>query len=416
MDTANNNCIRSAPRQAVPRKPQKPQKLKASCDFCAMSKVKCDRGQPQCLRCIRNEVACHYSESRRIGKARRIFGATGPGSKQSNFPTQEAWGQQAVQEGCTRTHDSSESPDYSISVDEFDEDAMMFIHEADLTANISAMPSHLDLVKHRERSDNRQSTSLDDMNFLTSQFPDFMQEICEGQAPQTMEIGGNTQNNSNSQLHLSSSFSTGEPRVCNSVGTTYKAKTDCMELACMTIKSLHMPAEPCALSNDDAKNADIFRSIDSTLKTSRSARETVGQILACPCACSWNLLYLLVLITRQLIGTYSALLEQQLSTPTPSLSSSSSAQESTASSAETRSTVFDITMTIGGYVLDGESKMKVIAQVIRSQIDDTAELIDSLASRSAEIEKTVEEPAALCWAGLIESLQLCRERALHSCA
>jgi hypothetical protein len=73
-------------------------------------------------------------------------------------------------------------------------------------------------------------------------------------------------------------------------------------------------------------------------------------------------------------------------------------------------------MTIGGYVLDGESKMKVIAQVIRSQIDDTAELIDSLASRSAEIEKTVEEPAALCWAGLIESLQLCRERALRSCA
>jgi hypothetical protein len=69
-------------------------------------------------------------------------------------------------------------------------------------------------------------------------------------------------------------------------------------------------------------------------------------------------------------------------------------------------------MTIGGYVLDGESKMKVIAQVIRSQIDDMGELIDSLASRSAE--SITEEPAALCWAGLIESLQLCRERALQA--
>jgi hypothetical protein len=356
---------------------------------------------------------CHYSESRRIGKARRIFGATGPGSKQSNFPTQETWSQQAGQKGRTMTHDSSESPDYSISVDEFDEDAMMFIHEADLTSNISTMPTHLDLMRQRERSVNRQNTSLDDMNFLTSQFPDFMQEICEGQAPQTMEIGENNHINSNSQLLLSPDFSSaGEPRVCNGVGTTYKTSRDCMELACMTIKSLHMPSEPCALSKDDAKNADIFRSIDSTLKTSRSARETVGQILACPCACSWNLLYLLVLITRQIIGTYSSLLEQQFSTPTPSLSSSSSAQESAASSTETRSNVFDITMTIGGYVLDGESKMKVIAQVIRSQIDDMGELIDSLASRSAE--SITEEPAALCWAGLIESLQLCRERALQA--
>ncbi|KAM0199226.1 hypothetical protein ACHAQI_012161 [Fusarium lateritium] len=406
MDTANNNCIRSASRQTVPRKPQK---LKASCDFCAMSKVKCDRGQPQCLRCIRNEVECHYSESRRIGKARRIFGATGPGSKQSNFPTQETWGQQ-VQESRTMTHDSSESPDYSISMDEFDEDAMMFIHETDLTSNISTMPSHMDLMKQRERSVNRQSTSLDDMNFLTSQFPDFMQEMCEDQAPQTMEVGENNHINTNPQLLLSPSFSSAvEPRVCNGFGTTHKAKRDCMELACMTIKSLHMPAEPCALSNDDAKNADIFRSIDSTLKTSRSARETIGQILACPCACSWSLLYLLVLIARQLIGNYSALLEQQLSTPTPSLSS-----ESAASSNETRSNVFDITMTIGGYELDGESKMKVLAQVIRSQIDDMGELIDSLASRSAESTSPAEEPAALCWAGLIESLQLCRERALQS--
>ncbi|RGP80703.1 transcription factor aflr [Fusarium longipes] len=414
MASANNNRTSSTPRQAMPRKPQKPLKLKASCDFCAMSKVKCDRGQPQCLRCIRNEVVCHYSESRRIGKARRIFGTTGSGSKQHSISTQEPWSQQSVQQGHMM-HDTTESPDYPISVDEFDEETMVFMHESNMTSDISTMPSYLDLMKESDRSPNRQNASLDDMDFLTSQFPEFMQGIFEGQALQTMENEGTIHVNPNSQLPLSPSCPPeGHPRVCNGAGTTYKSKKDCMELACMTIKTLHMPAEPCVLSNDDAKNADIFRSIDSTLKASRSARETVGQILACPCACSWNLLYLLVLITRQLIGTYSSLLEHQLSTPTSSLSSASSTKELVTSSTEARSKVFDITMTIGGYVLDGESKMKVITQVIRSQLDDMGGLINSLASRSAET--TIEEPAALCWKGLIDSLQRCRERALESAA
>lgn len=404
MDTANSNCIHSAPRQAVPRKRQK---LKASCDFCAMSKVKCDRGQPQCLRCIRNEVTCHYSESRRIGRAHRMS-TTEPSSERFNFPSQGSWNQHVAQEAIRMTHDPSESPGYSRSGDEFDENSMVFINEADLTSDISTMPPQLDAMKQRETS-----TQLDDMHFLTSQFPDFMQEICGSQAPQALDLGGNIQINSSPQLLLPPSVSSAEElRVCNSVVTTCKTKRDCMELACMTIKSLHMPAEPCALSNDDAKNEAMFRSIDSTLKRSRSARETVQQILACPCAYSWDLLYLLLFIARQLIGTYSTLLEQHFPTPASPSSSSCSAQESAASSAETGSNVFDITMTIGGYVLDGESKIKVIVQVIRSQIDSMGSLIETLESRSTET--AVQEPAALCWAGLIESLRLCRERALQS--
>ncbi|KAM0545990.1 hypothetical protein ACHAPJ_011102 [Fusarium lateritium] len=409
MNTVDNDCICSAPYTAAPRKAKK---LKASCDFCAMSKVKCDRGQPQCLRCIRNDVVCHYSESRRIGKARRIYGATGPGSKQVSASTQETWNHQSVDERPSATHDSSESPEYSMSVDEFDEDAMMFGREADLTSNIPTSPSRRDIMKQRGKDMVRQETSLDDMAFLTSQFPDFMQGICLDQVPRMTEMEQNPQNN-HKFFPLPDLTSAGDFTLCRDTDSIHNAKRDCMELACTTIKTLHMPAENCSLSNDDAKNAEISRSIDSTLKTNRWARETMMQILACPCACNWNLLFLLVLIARQLIGTYSALLKQQLSTPTPSLSASSM-KDSVASSGETRSSVFDVTMTIGGYVLDGEARIKAITQVIRSQIEDTEELIDALGSRSAE--SVAEEPVAMCWVGLVDSLRLCREKALQSAA
>ncbi|KAK8105013.1 hypothetical protein PG999_008372 [Apiospora kogelbergensis] len=48
------------------------QDLKVTCDFCALSKVKCDRGRPRCQKCIRSDLDCHYSKKRRISKARQL--------------------------------------------------------------------------------------------------------------------------------------------------------------------------------------------------------------------------------------------------------------------------------------------------------------------------------------------------------
>ncbi|KAI2602289.1 hypothetical protein GGR54DRAFT_645153 [Hypoxylon sp. NC1633] len=50
--------------------PQQP-RLRASCDFCGSSKVKCDRGHPNCGRCIALGLACIYGVSRKTGKSQR---------------------------------------------------------------------------------------------------------------------------------------------------------------------------------------------------------------------------------------------------------------------------------------------------------------------------------------------------------
>lgn len=46
-------------------------KLRSSCDSCGQAKIKCDRGQPTCGRCVAQGVACVYGVSRKAGKPPR---------------------------------------------------------------------------------------------------------------------------------------------------------------------------------------------------------------------------------------------------------------------------------------------------------------------------------------------------------
>ncbi|KAL7623784.1 hypothetical protein AAE478_005337 [Parahypoxylon ruwenzoriense] len=57
----------SGDTQRVPRQP----KLRASCDACGAAKLKCDRGQPECGRCVSYGISCLYGISRKKGKPPR---------------------------------------------------------------------------------------------------------------------------------------------------------------------------------------------------------------------------------------------------------------------------------------------------------------------------------------------------------
>ena len=51
----------------LPRQP----KLRSSCDGCGAAKVKCDRGLPECGRCLSLDLRCIYGVSRKMGKPPR---------------------------------------------------------------------------------------------------------------------------------------------------------------------------------------------------------------------------------------------------------------------------------------------------------------------------------------------------------
>ncbi|KAL6405872.1 hypothetical protein AUP68_11012 [Ilyonectria robusta] len=54
-----------------PKRPGQP-KLRTSCDQCGAAKVKCDRGQPECGRCVFHGRTCVYGVSRKMGKPPRV--------------------------------------------------------------------------------------------------------------------------------------------------------------------------------------------------------------------------------------------------------------------------------------------------------------------------------------------------------
>ena len=58
---------------APPKTPQalRQPKLRSSCDRCGAAKLKCDRGRPQCGRCIPLGLECVYGVSRKMGKPAR---------------------------------------------------------------------------------------------------------------------------------------------------------------------------------------------------------------------------------------------------------------------------------------------------------------------------------------------------------
>ncbi|KAH6654443.1 hypothetical protein BKA67DRAFT_279309 [Truncatella angustata] len=88
----------------------KKKKLKASCDFCAISKVKCDRGQPQCRRCVRSELTCPYSESRRVGKARLMYSMNSTSSNDSSPAMDDNFNPRSDGENCTTGASAAAAP------------------------------------------------------------------------------------------------------------------------------------------------------------------------------------------------------------------------------------------------------------------------------------------------------------------
>jgi hypothetical protein len=53
-------------------------RLRKTCDACQTIKTRCSRDKPTCVRCQSQNISCHYSVSRRIGRPRRLVPPPSP--------------------------------------------------------------------------------------------------------------------------------------------------------------------------------------------------------------------------------------------------------------------------------------------------------------------------------------------------
>lgn len=392
--------------------PRKSKKLKASCDFCAISKVKCDRGQPHCQRCVRNEVECHYSESRRIGKARRLYDAFGPTMKDVSSttsltslscPDDQQWHRRSGSETPSSLDnqvlvDAADPSIFDAAPDgseyRWSEPPMCFM-EGSMTMPPFGAANTLQIPPPSLSSSSTSSSPSCGAAYSTSSFssPDLLQGITSDYSQLKDVPGMDLGMISTAQVRqfLSTSSGAGEPGGC-------------MRRACAALESLHVPAEQCSLPGASlAPVITTMGGLDAMLKANRAAIDTVLQILDCPCSHGWNISFLVMLIAHQTMDSYWTLLKQQLSSPSTSFPDD--AEGGTSS-------FFDVPLAIGGYILSGEARAQVITQVLRSQIEGMGGLIDVLAARNGS--RGADNPTGAFQSAFLHALQTSRARALQA--
>ncbi|KAJ5948881.1 hypothetical protein N7454_002188 [Penicillium verhagenii] len=370
-------------------------KLKASCDFCALTKVKCDQTRPQCLRCMKSGVVCHYSETRRIGKARQLYAASRNRSKSPNM--QGTWRQQnsntqqqAMIDLSTMTphrmsnnrpsHDRGGSSDYTMSMNLFD-NFLSQDHE----------PSNPLFKQTGDRRPATYAMGYDGVGpFPSPESPHSLLKNLDGTEEMEMENMDYIQDFELGDDDTWGSTALGMPAASNHPG-------DCIMRAHSVLQTLHVSKEACACSN--GQTTTPVRTLDAALKDNRMAMDTVHEILECPCANGMNVALLLLMTTHQVMESYRAILVQQ---------SNPSSQRSAPG---VDLPLYDIPLTIGGYLLDNEMRTKVILQVIRSEVEKMGTVFNTFAQYAEGVSK---QPENAVLATYIQGLKVTSDEVLQS--
>ncbi|KAE8356310.1 hypothetical protein BDV28DRAFT_127452 [Aspergillus coremiiformis] len=170
--------------------------------------------------------------------------------------------------------------------------------------------------------------------------------------------------------------------------------------ATTVLQVVHDPRTSCMRAESPPRT--LRQTLDTTLDESRTAIETVREILDCPCARSIRVAIILVLITQQVMESYRTILTEHRSTPAAQCEKSLSGLNLSTS---------DIPMAIGRYHLDEEIRAKVIVQVLGCEMERIGSVLDILARYAKGMAQRPEE---LVLGSYIGSLQASRQDLLKS--
>ncbi|KAH8728295.1 hypothetical protein GQ44DRAFT_702104 [Phaeosphaeriaceae sp. PMI808] len=317
----------SAPKPSLDKE-RKP-KLRASCDACAASKVKCDKQHPICGRCSANRSQCIYGISRKHGKPGRTRKRNRDGT-----PFIKGSKRHAPDGGDFRKFRIQPEPPVLRPLREFSETS------SNWSSHWSSTPGtpnfEYEMTPEPFYMDATDLAFMDDMPLSNAQLtPELIQSIepepsfrdpfikQQPTQPNTPDIstlghyvGGDAVNPMDYTLHNSNlspysinsvSPSPQSPRS-NGTNTWHSTHVNnspssshcCYTLAYSTLYSLH------TIGSDtiDAYPGMECKDIDSILSTTRHAIQSVIQLLSCPCASDPHLAMLYSSITIKVLSWY----------------------------------------------------------------------------------------------------------------
>ncbi|KAE8395480.1 hypothetical protein BDV23DRAFT_178533 [Aspergillus alliaceus] len=373
----------------------RPIKLRASCDFCALSKVRCDRGQPQCLRCIKSGICCNYSESRRIGKAWQLCSSrsNSPVVQGTPLPKHQLISQPPLRRGTDHrdsrarsTSDSEKPRNYAYQQSDYSM-PLGFFHSPPYAVPEITTPS-VYTTAHNESHPNAEEAVVP--VFLSHGSAD----MASSNLPRTAEAEtSDMREGCPLNLPRSPSWDAMLHGPTMGIGDT----GDCIKRATTALQLVNDPRTSCLRS--ETPSPSPMQALDATLDDSRTAMDTVREILDCPCAQSIQVALLLVLIVQQVMESYQTLLMQQHGAPPEQspLANSLSA--------------FDTPLAIGRYLLDHDLRSKIIIQVLWSEVEKIGQVLDTLAQYAQNMAHRSDE---LVLGTYISTLQASRKHVLQS--
>lgn len=347
------------------------QDLKVTCDFCALSKVKCDRGRPRCQKCIRSDLDCHYSKKRRISKARQLcadLGSDGD-SKRSvssvhleTTPEREPQGHVVdwSKEAPLMAHGAEDSTPAS-------SDLAMFLGLLD-------DPSQMEMAMPMDVSQMQQPMAPDEKN---------MHILDEGQCAERDELAyPNMAWAEPGGSGISSGGMGQETHVC--LGGANEGR-HCIRRLCAAIESLFPRCPRQGGGEAQTLMQEQSHGVDTTLEMGRDAIDVALEVLSCSCSSNGHIFSLLVLMVKQLMELYWNLSRQQCLFARPGTGSKS--RRSPASAPASASASPDpLHIVIGSYVLDGEAQKKILLQVLQLEMARMNPFFRAIQSRAGPEE------------------------------
>ncbi|KAA6416114.1 MAG: hypothetical protein FRX48_00833 [Lasallia pustulata] len=385
-----------------PREPVTSKKLKGSCDACAKAKVRCGKEQPTCQRCANQEVTCHYSPARRMGKrpASSITAANAAAAVQATARTQ-------AEDRPTHLSEFSSafSPEQEHAKPSVESPGAMDIFPYQHPAPASGFGFGLPTPSHSgtatpwkdsiHSSDNYFSKSgvtsnphfpHTPMNFSLPE--NWIDHLSMTSASDQMFAGDDDLQSYFSVQDASTSASSpsfGCATMSSSSSDHHHLQQDCMSLALTTLHSLHVRLTSCTSVSSSFSPA-ASPSIDSVLANNKIAMDHISTILDCPCSLNPHIALLLSLLSSKILAWYQAIARNGGSPPPSSNAPLPCYPE----------TVMHMPITIGVFRLEGEDQGKMIAQLVLTELTKVGWLVDKFTKRYCQGGIGAEEKGELC--------------------
>lgn len=395
--------------------------IRASCDNCAKSKVRCSKDQPSCQRCLYQGVPCIYSPSQRSRKRPPPTPPPGAAPHSQGVASTRDRNDGSILDACLGSQRREDEMDGG--------QIMADIRTVDMTSP-GPLPAQIDTPF----SDRTQfpADALSPIKWTE------LLESFDGNTPSPNELPGISgipqmpipspqsrmdTGNDNSALdefpwllpsdsHKQSLWTLPAPH--------HQSVHQCSQLAMSAISRLDAPMTPCpSLNRSNCPDPRIqptmgpeARSFDDILKHSHSSLEDVLAILECPCSIKTDLIFLVTTTCTRVLSWYQASLDRSAGClPREPDSSSGYSESSNGSGSGSRSRsrsspgapsslrstpesnilqglsesfrewVSIPSINVGAYTLEPAQSRRMIAQLILAEIDKVKEVLAAFSRR-----------------------------------